>query len=275
MVLGGFVSSANASDLKPKAADLALAPHKALYDIRLISTQSGSQILNISGQMFYEWQPNCDAWITNHRFNLLYEYADSSPMSVVSDFSSYETFDGRSLNFTSQRKRDGELVEEIRGQATLDEKGVGVANYTLPEVKTKDLPQGTMFPIAHSKGILNAIREGKKIYHATIFDGSDQEGAVEVNAVIGKPVQKPAKLEPAKGGSIDYKLLNVPAHQVRLAFFPVTATESVSDYEMAMTLYENGVIDSMEIEYAEFTLSQNLIAIEPVKDACVTDRFNR
>ena len=33
-----------------------LVPHKALYDIKMVSKDSGSQILNISGQMFYEWR---------------------------------------------------------------------------------------------------------------------------------------------------------------------------------------------------------------------------
>ena len=77
-----------------------LAPHKALYDINLVATRSGSQVVNISGKMFYEWAPTCDAWITDHRFSLFYEYADSPAMRVTSDFSTFETFDGTGFNLS-------------------------------------------------------------------------------------------------------------------------------------------------------------------------------
>jgi hypothetical protein len=277
LICAAFFTSfgAQAADLKTKVSELGLQPHKALYEIRLISAHSGSQILNISGQMFYEWQPSCDAWISNHRFNLLYEYADTPSMRVASDFSTYETFDGKTLNFTSQRKRDSELFEEVRGQAMLEDSGVGQVSFTLPETITEALPPGTIFPMGHSVGVAQAIREGKKIYHSVIFDGSDQEGAVEVNAVIGKAIEKPAKIEPVSGGAVDESLLTGRAHSVHLAFFPLSAAESTSDYEMKMTLYDNGVIDSMEIEYDDFTLSQKLVALEPVADGCNAPRFNR
>ena len=270
----GVFSGAQAADLKAKVAEFGLQPHKALYDIKLVSTHSGSQVLNISGQMFYEWQPTCDAWISNHRFNILYEYADSAPMRVASDFSTYETFDGKTVNFTSQRKRDGELFEEMRGQALVDDKGTGKATFTLPGGLAYDLPAGALFPMGHSLGVAQAIREGKKIYHAVIFDGSDQEGPVEVNAVIGKTIEPKAKLEKVSGAPIDQSLLNGSAHQVRLAFFPLESSETTSDYEMVMDLYDNGVIDNMKIEYKDFTISQKLIALEPMKDSCPSRSLN-
>ena len=77
----------------------ALVPHKALYDISLVATRSGSQVVNISGQMFYEWKPTCEAWITDHRFSLFYEYADSPGMRITSDFSTHETYDGNLFNY--------------------------------------------------------------------------------------------------------------------------------------------------------------------------------
>ena len=107
-----------------------LTPHKALYDINLVATRSGSQIINISGKMFYEWKPTCEAWITDHRFSLSYEYADSPGMKVTSDFSTFETFDGEDFNFSARRKRDNTLYQELRGKATIADKG-GKASFTL------------------------------------------------------------------------------------------------------------------------------------------------
>lgn len=262
-VVGNEVQKGEAQD---QAILAGFAPHKALYEIKLAAIHGGSQILNISGQMFYEWKPACDAWASNHRFNIVYEYTDSGPMNITSVFSTYEPFDGKTLNFTSERKRDGRVFEELRGQATLDADQSGVAKFTLPDGLNFELPAGTLFPMGHSLDIARKIKEGKKLYTATIFDGSDEEGPVEVNAFIGKPVEK--MIPAADNQAIDAKLLASPATNVRLAFFPLNNPESSPDYEMNLVFHENGIISDMLIEYEDFTISQKLVALEPVSGGC-------
>ena len=271
--------NAHATEFKSLDEELGFQPHKALYDIKLANVRSGSQILNISGQMFYEWQKTCDAWVTNHRFNLMYEYADSAPMRITSHFSTYEPFDGQSLNFTSQRKRDGELFEEIRGSAKVKRDAGGIATFTMPAELEYDLPDGALFPIAHSFAVAQKIREGKKFYNAVIFDGSDEEGPVSVNTFIGKPVDNIEQTKASSGGKFDYAaldkgLLESPAHNVRLAFFPLNDEEATSDYEMALVFHENSVISDMVIEYDDFSVKQTLIAAEKMKNGCVRSDFN-
>lgn len=266
------IPTAQATQIRTKIDELGFKPHKALYDIKLAGTRSGSQILNISGQMFYEWQPSCDAWISNHRFNIMYEYADSAPMRITSNFSTYEPFDGKSLSFTSQRKRDGELFEEIRGSAEIKEGEEGKALFTIPADLEFDLPKGTLFPISHSIAVAEKVKEGKKFYNAQIFDGSDEEGPVSVNAFIGKSV-KPDQLT-QDNPAMDKELLNSPAHNVRLAFFPLSNQEAVSDYEMTLVFHENSLISDMIIEYDDFSVSQKLIAVEPMKDGCNHGNLN-
>ncbi|MCD8570966.1 MAG: cell envelope integrity EipB family protein [Alphaproteobacteria bacterium] len=247
-----------------------LTPHKALYKIGLVSTKSGSQILNIDGQMYYQWQPGCDGWTSDNRFKILYEYADSEPMAVESDFSTFETYDGKSLSFTSQRKRDGEVFEEMRGQALLDkEDGSGAADFSIPEGLSFALSSGTLFPMQHTRAVLKEMKAGKKFYSSTIFDGSDEEGPVEVNAFIGK------KIDGADGftqsDDLDISLLQGNANKVRLAFFPLSNPESTADYEMDVVFHENGIISHMEIHYEDFSLSQQLIALEKQENNCKTD----
>lgn len=255
-----------AGNLSESVRVLGFKPHKALYDIRLSGTKSGSQIVNIAGQMFYEWQPVCDAWTSSHRFNILYEYADSPPMRITSDFSTHETFDGTSFNFTSRRRRDGELFEELRGYAAIGDEGAGTAAYTMPEGVSFTLPQGTLFPMAHSIGMAQAVKAGKTFYNAVIFDGSDEEGPVEINTFIGKLIDGNSVFEDSP--NLDKTLLGSPAHEVRLAFFPLKKETAAADYEMNLVFHDNGVISDMEIEYDDFTITQKLIAIEPLEGGC-------
>lgn len=247
-----------------------VAPHKAIYKIEMVEKRSGTQVLDISGEMFFEWKPVCEAWTTDHRFNLLYSYADSPPMRITSDFATYERHAGDTFDFNSRRRRDGELYEELRGQATMpSHTAAGQALFTLPDGLSFDLPSGTLFPMAHTMAVIKAAREGKKFYAATIFDGSDEEGPAEVNAFIGAPVNAMAQIAPS--ATIDSALINVPAWNVRLAFFPLNSDEADSDYEMNVVFHENGVISDMIVEYKDFTVTQKLVALERVRGAdCAT-----
>ena len=55
---------------------------------------------------------------------------------------------------------------------------------------------------------------------------------------------------------------------MRLAFFPLEKDTAAADYEMNLVFHDNGVISDMEIEYDDFTITQKLIAIEPLEDSC-------
>lgn len=243
-----------------KTGRAALAGHKALYDIEMVSKRSSSQILNIHGQMYFALQPGCDAWTTDHRFNLYYEYADSAPMQITSDFTTYEPMDGQSFDFNSRRKRDGALYQELRGTAVRDGQGNSHVTYTMPAGLTFDVPSGGMFPMAHTAAMMGNIRAGQKIFNAIVFDGSDEEGPIEINTVVGRslpPVEIPA------GAAIDANLITVPARHVRMAFFPLAGEDGpASDYEMDVALHDNGVISSMKVDYGEFSVSQKLVALE-------------
>lgn len=259
-----FSNPIAAKQIKSEDVNGSFVPHKALYEISLLGTHSGSQIVNISGQMFYEWTSDCDGWNSNHRFNLLYEYTDSQPLRITSDFSTFEAYDGETLSFSSQRKHNGELIDEIRGSAVLDQQNMGEAVYNVPKELSYELPKGSMFPVAHSKMVLDKIKEGKKFFNTVIFDGSDEDGPVEVNTFIGKPKTLQSEVSP----SIKAELLQSPAHEVRLAFFPLKDASPTSDYEMTLVFHENGIISDMVIDYDDFSVRQKLIALEGVENAC-------
>lgn len=247
-----------------------LAPHKALYHIKMVAKSSGSPILNIGGDMFFELKSGCDAWTTDHRFNLNYEYADSPPMKITSDFTTYEPFAGGALDFNSRRLRDGEPFEETRGRAEIEAGKTGSAVYTLPEELRYNLPAGTLYPMAHTAKLVEQVKSGKKFYAATVFDGSDDQGPAEISTFLGKPGTPPAELLGLK--EIDQTLLKSPAHNVRMAFFPLSSGEGGAEYEMSALFHENGIISDMTVEYKEFSVHQTLRALQALEpEGCVTN----
>ena len=264
------------SSASPKK-DFTLVPHKALYEINLVSTKSGSQIVDVGGEMYYELTSGCDAWITNHRFQLRYDYIDSPSVRVKSNFSTYESHDGESFNFTSTRRRDGAVFEELKGQAYLnpvpgsagggDRLGTGKAIYAQPEGLSFDLPDSTRFPMRHTLDLLARAEEGEKFFNSVVFDGSDDEGPVSINAFIGPTVNAMARVTTSP--KIDVTLLNTAARTTRLAFFPVDQTGLAPDYEMEMIIHDNGVVSDMLVEYDTFSVTQKLVALEKLPaDTC-------
>lgn len=241
--------------------DIKLQPHKALYDINLVATRSGSQIINIKGQMFYEWKPTCDAYITDHRFKLQYEYSDNPALLITSDFSTFEKFNGNNFNFSSRRKRNQDLYEEFRGSAIKDDAG-GKVTFKIPTDESFDLSENAYFPMAHTVEMVRLASAGETFFNAVVFDGSDNEGPVEINSFIGKPVNIMTEITPSK--ELDMTLLNNNAWHIQMAVFPTQDKGAESDYEMKMIFHENGVISDMLIDYDDFSVTQKLVALEAI-----------
>lgn len=241
---------------------ISLRPHKALYDVRLTSLKTGAQISNLHGQMFFEWKQDCEAWISDHRSNLFYEYPEGGAVNITTDFSTYEGLDGKSLSFNTRREQGGKLFEEFRGYADLDDSGEGQARFTIPDGLTHELPAGTLFPMQHTIEILQKAHEGVKFYNATIFDGSDDEGPHDVSTFISDNITVNAGLSDSP--ALDKSLMEGKPWLLRMAFFPVVSEEENADYEMTLVAYDNGVVSYVAIEYDKFAIEQKLIALEAI-----------
>lgn len=254
------------TEIPSRSAYAAFVPHRAVYDVRLTSSKSGAQILDIKGKMLFSLRKSCDGWITDHRFNMVYEYGDAASAQMQTQFTGFESYDGRSLSFSSARVRDGETYETYRGNAVLDPEHpqLSVVNYTEPPNQKSTLdPETTLFPMAHALKLIGAAKAGEKIVNARVFDGTDNTGPVEINAVIGKSI--PAMEIPkssAKGDKIDATLLSGPSWSMRLAVFPLESKDSLADYELTMDVLENGIVRQMNVDYHDFSISQKLVVLE-------------
>lgn len=248
--------------LPSSAHALDLVSHKAIYDIRMVSSKNGAQVIGVNGKMLYTVKKSCDGWISDHRFTLDYEYSGTPPVQVETKFTSFESFDGNSLNFSSNRMSNGEFDQELRGQAHISKDPMveNSANFSIPSDLSFKLSPTTLFPVNHTIRLIEAAQKGQKIMNAKVFDGSDDKGPVEINAVIGK------KVKPDSETKFDKTLMNVGGWSMRLAVFTKNEEdEPLSDYEMTMELLENGIVKNMIVDYHDFSVSQKLVAIEPVK----------
>ena len=240
-------------------------PHKALYQVQLVSKKTASDINNIHGKIFFEWKNGCDGWITSHQFNLIYDLIDTESMNIISDFSNFESYDSKNMNFSARIIENGTIVEDIRGSSNKLGNGEVKAILSKPSELELKLDKNTLYPNEHTIQILEEIKKGTKFFNSSVFDGSDRKGSVNVNSFIGKQVNALANIKTSP--DIDTFLINNNAWKVRMAFFTNDEPENeYSDYEMNVTLHENGVISDAFIEYNDFTIEQKLIALERLED---------
>jgi len=248
----------------PSASGAEVAPHRALYSMTLGSARNDSGVVDARGTMDYEWGETCDGWTIEQRYRLKMRYAESADVDIISSFVTWEAKDGTRYRFNQKQTRNGEVDQEIRGEARLDAPGKGgVAEFTKPQPQTLRLEPGVLFPSAHTITLIDAAREGQNFLSRLVFDGATDENAVQVSAAIGIKVTA----DPA--AAVRSSLLERPGWRMRLAFFPADASAEKPDYELGMRLLDNGVSQEMVIDYGDYAIRAKLDDIEPLpKPSC-------
>ncbi len=252
-------------NLEPAAGDnTAIVAHKVIYELKLASVQTGTSISGVRGQMYYEQDDVCDAWTTDHRFTIRYHYPGQQTLGTTSHFVAYESKDQKQFSFSSERKEDGEMAEQLRGAIEGAEGGLMQVIYSRPGGLKFNLPRGYLLPIAHNMEIIRRAQAGERFFSATLFDGSEADGPVEVGAFIGKKATaEELKKLVGKKDKIDISLLPPEAWHVRMAVFHLKeAQESMPSYEMEIILHSNGVISYALVDYRTHVIEQNLTALE-------------
>lgn len=256
-LLGLVVLSCSAAP----AGAVDISPHRALYTLTLASTKPSSGVIGATGAMVYEWGETCDGWTVQQRFRLRLEYSEQDNVEVSSTLVTWESKDGLRYRFNERRLRNGDVDEEIKGEAHLDGVGKGgAADFTKPEAANLTLPVGTLFPTAHTVFLIQRAQAGDQLVSRKVFDGATVENAGQITAVIG-PELKPGPSTP------DEKLpksplLDRPSWRMRLAFFPADSKQEQPDYELGMRLLDNGVSQDMTLDYGDYVIRARLDDIE-------------
>ncbi len=253
------------AQLTPAAGeDVTVATHKAVYDFKMVSVESGMGINGVTGRMYFEQDDTCEAWTTDHRFVTQYQYAERPGMINTSHYVAFESKDRRQFSFNAERQENGEMTEQLRGSVETAADGVAKAVYSRPDDLQYDLPAGYLLPTVHTMSVIRHARTGEKFFRAVVFDGTDAEGPVEISAFIGKKVAiDEIKKIAGDNKKIDVMLLTPDAWHVRMAVFPLKARDDMMpSYEMDVVMHDNGVVSYALVDYKTFRLAQNLSALE-------------
>lgn len=243
------------------AAAVPLAPHRAVYDLRLADRQPSmsDEATSMSGRMVYEFTGNaCDGWTVNFRF--VVQSTSGEDGSTLTDLrtSTHEEPDGTAFQFLSQTYTNQVLTEEVKGRADKSDAGVSVS-LVMPAEAKLSFDRAVMFPTSHLHAILDAARAGRPMIVQEVFDGSETgDKAYRTSTVIG-----PRRTVPATGR--DAEVGDLPRWPVTVAYFDLAAGgDAMPDYSISFDLWENGVSTSMRMDYGDFALDGVLAEYQPL-----------
>jgi hypothetical protein len=239
-----------------------LAAHLATYSMKLTKASQSSGVVAVKGAMNYAFTDACNGWTVENRTTMTLSHGDGDEVDTTWTFVTWESKDGLKYRFRVQSTRDGDLVEEIQGQATLDGPGLGgKAVFSKPEKKTVKLPKGTLFPNAHTLLLLDQAKKGVRVLSRVVFDGASLDSPHEVNAVIGPAIASPASVG---AGEIDNPLLKRPSWRSQMAFFPLSGKEGTPSYEVSLRYFDNGIAQDVDQDFGNFAVRAKIETIEPL-----------
>lgn len=244
----------------PAVALIELSPHRAIYEVSLLKTNSGGNVSNARGAVSLEWRESCDGWKVDQRFRLQLAMEGGRDVQTDIAFSSFEQKDGTKYTFNSKTTRNGRQTRRFKGEVErAGPDAAAVARYSLPSRQSLSLPAGTLFPMQHTQAMLDAAARGDRQISAKFFEGPrPEESPFDASALIlGGPQDAKDGVAGAYGKPIDLNWW-----RVRVAYFTSGTNNSEPDFELGIDLQEDGIAQGITFDYRDFSLAGKLVVAE-------------
>ncbi|HZP69152.1 MAG TPA: cell envelope integrity EipB family protein [Pseudolabrys sp.] len=252
----------------PPADRVLLAPHRAIYDLKLAKSRGTRGIESVRGRILYDFSGSaCEGY--QLQFRQVSELDSGEGKPALSDLRSttWEDGDARRFRFTSENLFNERRTDIVDGHADRDAKAVTVS-LAKPKEKKFTVPGTAVFPTEHMRRIIAAAREGKSVLEFPVYDGSESgEKLYNTLTVIGHPIE-PGNRAPDDASARVPDLAKLVRWPVTISYFDKTdkkseqGGEEVPVYSITFELYENGISRALTLDYTDFIISGEMTSLE-------------
>ena len=249
------------------AAGVALAPHRAVYDLKLLKSHGRRPVEAVRGRILYDFAGSaCEGYAL--QFRQVSEIDSGEGKVALSDLqaTTWEDGDAKSFRFNSQNTVNDRVVDSVNGNAQRGSSEVEV-KLTKPKAKTVDLVSKIVFPTEHMRRIIDAAKEGKTLLELPVYDGSENgEKTYSTLTVIGHEIA-PDEKKPDDAAAGKPAMAQLKRWPVTISYFEqgVSPGEQLPVYAIGFELYENGISRALSLDYGDFVVSGVMSQLE-VKD---------
>ena len=256
----------------PPADKVLLAPHRAVYDLKLSKSHGSRGIQAVRGRILYDFTGNaCDGY--ELQFRQVSELDSGEGKAALSDLRSTTWEDGAAMKFrfNSESMLNDKSTDAVDGHAERNAKAVAVS-LSKPKGKNFTVPLGAVFPTEHMRRIIIAARAGKTILEFPVYDGSETgEKLYNTLTVIGRVIAAGEK-PPADAAAKIPELAKLTRWPVTISYFEQQgekaehASEQTPVYSISFELYENGISRALVLDYTDFTITGEMSSLEMKKE---------
>jgi len=264
--IAGLVGHAFAATVSPD--QVTLAPHRAVYDLKLSKSQGSRGIEAVRGRILYDFSGSaCEGYAL--QFRQVSELDSGEGQPALSDLRSNTWEDGsaKKFRFSSENLFNERRTDVVDGHAERNAKAVAVS-LSKPKEANFSVTEGAVFPTEHMRRIIAAAREGKSVLEFPVYDGSESgEKLFNTLTVIGRPIGPGEKTPSDAGGKIP-ALAKLTRWPVTISYFDKKdekaehVGEQTPVYSIGFELYENGISRALVLDYTDFTITGEMTSLE-------------
>jgi len=254
------------------ADGVTLAPHRAVYDLKLLKSHGTRGVASVRGRILYDFSGNaCDGY--DLKFRQLSELDSGEGKTVLSDLNSttWEDAKAKAFRFSSQTRTNDKAGDPVNGEAERRAKAVAIS-LSKPKHKALKMPPDAVFPTEHMRRIIAAARSGQNMLELPVYDGSETgEKLYNTFTLIGKAIPPGAK-PPTDATATVPALAKLTRWPVTISYFEQqgekeqNSGEQTPVYSISFELYENGISRALVLDYSDFTITGEMTSLEMKKE---------
>ena len=138
----------------PGPEDVPLAPHRAVYDLKLMKSHGNRGLEAVRGRILYDFSGNaCDGY--QLQFRQVSELDSGEGKIALSDLRSttWEAGNAKTFRFNSENLVDNERTDQVDGHAERSATTVAIG-LSKPKEKNFTVPVTAVFPTQHMRRIM-------------------------------------------------------------------------------------------------------------------------
>jgi len=246
-----------------ESAEVRLSGHRAVYELSFDSAQTNSGVVGAEGRYVFDLDDACEGFALNER--LVVKIARTED-SILTDYrlSAFESSDGSEYRFSTSTEFNGRTGQKADGNLSVDiEEKSAEVDYDKAEDASFEHP--LLAPVAHVRAVIEAALAGEERHAAMIFDG-------DVDAPIYYAATRIADASDDEAIDGTEDLADLGRWKIDSVYFPPeTGGEgegATPEFSFSATIFENGVIADLRLDYMEFALNATLSDLEIRESGC-------
>jgi len=261
LLFGAVVLAPSAAPAQGAGEGVALAPHRAFYELSLLKTSGDpSAPAGASGGIAYDFTGSaCEGYTTRFIQNTDIEAQEGEGVSTQMRSTSFESGDHSTFTFRIESGPAQQPPEIVEGSASRESDGTLSIDLKRPTILKSDTDHEAVFPNHMMIQAIEAARAGQATYATKLYDGTNSgDRVIQTLSVIGR-----ASAEPLADASKDAPAMKgMRRWRVTSSFFDVAKLDDPPLYVLTFQMWENGVSSDLILDYGNFQMKGVLTKLE-------------